>query len=94
MSGQVFAAPKSIDPIDLTLYTTKVPATSQQVEEREQLFRQAFQDVIVRLTGSPSFLESPAFKNALTKIDPFVSRFSYEGFGGGSETAKNAKGDF
>jgi hypothetical protein len=76
---------------DLTLYTITVPAVTQQTKEREQLIQQAFQKVLLRLTSSAVFLKTPAVQQALKQVDPFVSQFTFEGFGENSTQEKALK---
>jgi hypothetical protein len=75
------SAPEPQKPLtDLNLYTVTVPAATQQTKERDQLIRQAFQKVLLRLTSSPDFIKTPASQKALQQVDSFVSQFTFEGF--------------
>jgi hypothetical protein len=87
----VIGAPLPKPAVDLTLYTVTVPAQTQQIKERDQLIQQAFQKVVVRLTSSSAFLKKPAVQQALKQVDPFVSQFTFEGFGEHSTQEKALK---
>lgn len=76
------AATAIAEPVaELALYTVTIPAKTQSIQERNQLLQEAFQKVLLRLSGSADFLKNERVQLALKQVDPFISRFTFEGFG-------------
>ncbi|MFT5502736.1 MAG: hypothetical protein ACI845_001375 [Gammaproteobacteria bacterium] len=59
------------------LFSVALPVPDQTTSVRLDAFRQAFELVTIKISGSDDPLQSRAFKNALAKSDRFVKQFKY-----------------
>lgn len=59
------------------LYTVRLPAQDQTVQQRASLLNQAFREVLVRVSGQEAVLAVPALAPALGNPENYVSQFSY-----------------
>ncbi|NNE62683.1 MAG: DUF2066 domain-containing protein [Gammaproteobacteria bacterium] len=59
------------------LYTVEVAVADQTTTLRLEAFREAFQQLIVKVSGSDDALRSPAFKRPLQNSSRYVKQFSY-----------------
>lgn len=73
------------------LYVTHIATATQSVTARETLVKQAFQNTLVKLSGSSAILQHRKVTEALKNADNFVSQFTYEGFGAGATATAQSK---
>ena len=59
------------------LYTVEVPVADQTTSIRLQAFKEAFRQVIVKVSGSNDALKSPKFARPLERSSRYVKQFSY-----------------
>ena len=62
---------------DKALYQTKVPVSSQSVEERNTAVQQAFQQVLIRVSGNSQILNNPKIKIPSSDVNALVQEFGY-----------------
>ncbi len=60
------------------LYTVEVPVADQTTSLRLDAFREAFQQVVVKVSGSDDALKSPAFKRPIQNSSRYVKQFTYD----------------
>lgn len=60
-----------------TLYEVSVPVASQAADARAEAIHNAFQDVLIRVTGDQSIIKNKTIKASLDRADYFVQEFSY-----------------
>ncbi len=60
------------------LYTVEVPVADQTTSLRLDAFRDAFQQVVVKVSGSDDALLSPAFKRPIQNSSRYVKQFTYD----------------
>lgn len=60
------------------LYTVEVPVADQTTSLRLDAFREAFQQVVVKVSGSGDALQSPAFKRPVENSSRYVKQFTYD----------------
>ncbi len=60
------------------LYTVEVPVADQTTSLRLGAFREAFQQVVVEVSGSDDALLSPAFKRPIQNSSRYVKQFTYD----------------
>ncbi len=60
------------------LYTIKLPVADQTTRVRLDTFKQAFADVLVKVSGIESLLTDPVFKRPLKQSTRYVKQFHYE----------------
>ena len=59
------------------LYEQTISVSNQSESERQRAYRQAFQQVLVKVTGETRWLEHPAITDALRMSASYVSEVSY-----------------
>lgn len=59
------------------LYAARVPVVSQQQDERQEAFRQAFLQVLVKVTGERTLPQHPTLIEALSRPERYVAEFGY-----------------
>ena len=59
------------------LYTVEVPVADQTTELRLEAFREAFRQLIIKVSGSDDALNSPAFERPLQNSSRYVKQFTY-----------------
>jgi hypothetical protein len=59
------------------LYEETIAVENQNESQRQQAYRQAFQQVLVKVTGETRWLEHPAITRALGMAASYVSQVSY-----------------
>jgi len=59
------------------LYEETIAVNNQSEQERQRAYRQAFQQVLVKVTGETRWLEHPAIIDALRMSASYVSEVSY-----------------
>lgn len=59
------------------LYEAEIPVSDQTRPTRHQVFRQAFQQTMIRVVGSSSILGNPAIDEARNKVLKYISQFRY-----------------
>ena len=70
--------PESTFAVEVTgLYEVAVPVAGQGVAERRAALRQAFAEVLLRVTGSRDALGQPGLKQALQRPMGYVQQFRY-----------------
>lgn len=67
------------------LYEQTIAVENQSESLRQQAYRQAFQQVLVKVTGETRWLEHPAITNALNMSASYVSQLSYRSGAEGGE---------
>ncbi len=60
------------------LYTVEVAVPDQSTAVRLDAFKQAFRDVIIKVTGSEDALQNPGMKRPLKSSSRYVLQFRYE----------------
>lgn len=60
------------------LYSVEVPVADQTTSLRLDAFREAFQKVVVKVSGSDDALQSPAFKRPVQNSSRYVKQFTYD----------------
>lgn len=63
--------------VESTLYEIELPIAAEGSFEQSKHLKQAFQDVLVRLSGSDKALNNEGVIKALAKPDTYVKQFSY-----------------
>lgn len=61
----------------LDLYRSIVPVRSQDTSERQFAAQKGLQEVLVRMSGSASVLESPVVQEAIGKAQRYLEQFQY-----------------
>jgi hypothetical protein len=59
------------------LYTIEVPVADQTTSLRLEAFKEAFKQVVVKVSGSDDALGSPAFARPIERSSRYVKQFSY-----------------
>lgn len=59
------------------LYRIDVPVTSQSDDERAQAAKQAFAQLLMKLTGDTDIEKNPDIQDAMKRADYYVQEFSY-----------------
>lgn len=59
------------------LYSYRVAVANESESERSRAFREALRAVIIKVTGSPNWLEDPAIVRALNQAQSLVEAVSY-----------------
>jgi hypothetical protein len=59
------------------LYTIEVPVADQTTSLRLEAFKEAFKQVVVKVSGSDDALQSPAFARPIERSSRYVKQFSY-----------------
>lgn len=77
-------------PVD-GLYTQLIPVSDQSDSERRRAYREAFSQVIVKVSGERRWLDHPAVRGALPTADNYVAEVGYRS--SGAETAINVRFD-
>lgn len=72
LSNSVFAQNAKLD-----LYRSVVPVRSQDASERQFAAQKGLQEVLVRMSGSASVLESPSVQEAIGKAQRYLEQFQY-----------------
>lgn len=75
-------------------YVFQIPTDNQTVVDREKQIREAFQRMLVTLSGTSEILQKPRVVSVLKQVDNFVSQFTYEGFGKDATQPKTLKVTF
>lgn len=77
--------------VEVQLYQVELPTQNQTGNfDQSQLLKEAFQTVLVRISGSRQFLEDNenAITNALKDIDSYIKQFSYHQRSASEKTIK------
>ena len=64
------------------LYSSRVLVDNESDSERNRAFQEAFKAVIIKLTGSDSWLNEPAIERAISEAQSYVEAIQYESRGG------------
>ncbi len=72
-----FIAPSNAAIVE-DLYTIKLPVVDQTTRVRLDSFKQAFVDVLVKVSGSKALLNDPLFESSFSKSTHYVKQFHYE----------------
>ncbi len=59
------------------LYTVELPVADQTTSQRLELFKQAFREVVTKVSGSVMAVESPGFERPLNNSSRYVHQFRY-----------------
>ena len=59
------------------LYTVELAVPDQTTSQRLEVFKQAFGDVIIKVSGSSSMMGSPGFRGPLNNSSRYVHQYSY-----------------
>jgi len=59
------------------LYEAEIAVSDQTRKTRHQIFKQAFQQTLIRVVGSSSILGNPAIDEARNKVLKYISQFRY-----------------
>jgi hypothetical protein len=60
------------------LYTINIETTNKTIEERNKLFLQAFEQLLLKLTADPGILLTTQIQTAHEQLDKYISSFSYK----------------
>ncbi|HEV2523624.1 MAG TPA: DUF2066 domain-containing protein, partial [Gammaproteobacteria bacterium] len=64
--------------VEVQLYQVELPTQAQTGNfDQKTLLKEALKTVLVRISGSSQFLNTPEVTNALTNVDGYVKQFSY-----------------
>jgi uncharacterized protein len=69
------------------LYQEEIAVTNQSDQERRRAYREAFAQVITKVTGERRWLEHPQIVSALNSADRYVAQVSFRSGGGSSQQA-------
>lgn len=61
------------------LYAARVPVASQDAGERQQAFRLAFEQVLIKASGERTVPKHPVITEALSRPERYVAQFRYYG---------------
>ena len=64
------------------LYSSRVLVDNESDSERNRAFQEAFKAVIIKLTGSDSWLNEPAIERAISEAQSYVEAIQYESHDG------------
>jgi hypothetical protein len=70
------------------LYEIEIPISKDGSFEQAKCLHQAFQEMLVRASGSEKILKSEQIRNALEKTDKYVNQFSYHQQANGQKTIR------
>ena len=70
-SGQAFAV------VVEDLYAVELPVADQTTTQRLEVFKQAFKEVIIKVSGTTTALEQPGFDRPLNNSARYVRQFRY-----------------
>ena len=59
------------------LYSQQIPVTNDGEAERNRAFKEALAAVVVKVSGVPRWLESPAIERAIAQAQNYVEATSY-----------------
>ncbi|WP_404399400.1 DUF2066 domain-containing protein [Idiomarina seosinensis] len=60
------------------LFSAEVEVSSQSRTERQQAIRQAFQQVVIKLTGLPSVTDNQAIRTAQRQVNDYLLQYGYK----------------
>lgn len=60
------------------LYSAEVRVSSQAGQQRQQAIREAFDQVVIKLTGRSELVEHPAIKQAKSQVSDYLVQYGYQ----------------
>lgn len=61
----------------MDLYESRLPVSSQSRDDRQEALREAFEHVLVKVSGQSSVLDKPAVRRDLTRHTNYLVQYSY-----------------
>ncbi len=77
LSCLLFLLPGAVIANPLNLYQAEVPIASEETDQRKVGFRDALEQVLVKVTGNRGIASRSSLQEALNNAAPYVQQFSY-----------------